>query len=155
MLTSTPWEFSFGRGTTFVGSDMCWLVVLGLLMYFTIRPKLVDENALSYTSLGKMIASFKSYLVAATTAHEYPTVGPACKYGVASSREAYLYTIIEWEMSLVNLLLVVQRLVSRWPRAWPRSCIDLVLCSPWYGRPRPKTYHHRLHFRRGSPRDVA
>ena len=114
MLTSSPWEFSFGHGTTFVGTDMCWLVVLGLLMYFSTRPKLVDGNALSYTSLGKMIADFKSYLVAATTAHEYPTVGPACKYGVASSREAYLYTIIEWEMSLVNLLLVVQRLVSKW-----------------------------------------
>ena len=132
-LMSSPWTFQHKGRTLFVGSQMAWHVVLALLMYLDIRSSLEDEGALSYLDLTRVITQFREYLRQVSKEYEYPGIGPSCKYGVASSREAYLYSIIAYEQALVDLLLVVQRLVSLLTRiACPTPITDSIVAR---GRP--------------------
>ena len=111
-LMQKPWFFVHDGKRQFSGVERCWLVVLGFLLYLDRRPALPDESALSYQDIKDALAKFKAFLDRLTSAFEYPGAGPVARYGVAQSREAYLYTIIACEPSLVNLFQVVQRLVS-------------------------------------------
>ena len=111
-LKLAPWTFEHRGGTHFVGVTMAWHVVLAFMIYMRVRPTLDDEGSLSYFELTNLVTQFRDYLRELARSYQYPGVGPSMKYAVASSREAYLYSVVAYEAPLTNLLSAVQRLVS-------------------------------------------
>ena len=91
---------------------MAWHVVLAFMMYMRVRPNLEEEGSLSYLELTNLVTQFRDYLRELGRSYQYPGVAPSMKYAVAGSREAYLYSVVAYEPSLISLLSAVQRLVS-------------------------------------------
>ena len=112
--------------TLFTGIETCWLFILGVLMYVQSTSCNAQPRDLSSGEFRKILSQFKTYLADLQDEYEYPRIGPSAKYGVASSRLGYLYSIVRWEDDLLQLLKMVVRLVSTQCSVYAQALIPLT-----------------------------
>lgn len=110
-LRSSPWRYSDGQEDMFVGIELAWLTVLGVILFNESRPDDDDAYGVLYSDLSTIGKNFRNYLWHLRDLHAYPGTGPSAKYAVAASRPAYLFSLCSSEESLVELLALVLRLV--------------------------------------------
>ena len=111
-LVSSPWQMTTREGETiFAGIEISWHFILAILVYTESARSHSLPRELNATHFRRIITSFRSFLANLHEAYDYPGVAPVAKYGVASSRVAYLYSVVRWEDTLVDLLRLVQRMV--------------------------------------------
>ncbi|VDB99993.1 unnamed protein product [Peniophora sp. CBMAI 1063] len=109
-LRSTPWQYTLQDEVSFSGMEMAWLIVLGFMMYFDAYSTTSPELLLGHLDLGRLVNTFKEYIQRLSQEFTYPRFGPSAKYGVAPSREAYLFTVISAEEPFVRLLQLIEHL---------------------------------------------
>ncbi|KZV62305.1 hypothetical protein PENSPDRAFT_670448 [Peniophora sp. CONT] len=106
-LTGTPWTYEHKGEERFSGVQMAWLILLAVIMYTECE---FDSESDMHTVVTTVLRAFRDYLRHIARQCEYPGTPPSLKYGVASSRQGYLYSIFQYEETLVELLQYVQRL---------------------------------------------
>lgn len=110
-LRACPWTFEHSGERLFIGFEMAWSFLLGFLLYLRKPARPPQPGGLDYSELKKILSSFRGYLGELTMSHEYPGVAPSRKYALASTRQGYLYTIFQFDVNMVELLTLVERLV--------------------------------------------
>lgn len=110
-LLLSPWSYEYDGDTTFSGIDICWLVVLGILLVVSGTNEADGATPTALLTMPPLMKQLRDYLWTMRRLWAYPGVGPAARYAVAPSRLQYLFFVCAKEEAVVNLLTLVQHLV--------------------------------------------
>lgn len=111
-LRGSPWQLPRIKSAVFGGVEITWLFVLGCFLYIESPCHGSTAQPITYNEFKTIMHSLRSFLRQLEKNYAYPGIGPCAKYGVASSRLAYLYRLWQYDEDWLDLLKVVQRLVS-------------------------------------------
>lgn len=92
---------------------MAWCFILAVLLHVRRMHLSPSPTAIQAQELKTILMSFRTYLKDLENDYEYPRRGPSQKYAIASSRQAYLYSALEWYPDMIEVLRCVQRMVRR------------------------------------------
>ena len=120
-----PRQFKFGSAVQcipFISMTGVWnrKVPWGrvILMLFAARGQSSTADLMSFSTISQFLTRFKEYLRGLRVRHDYPGTGPSARYVLASNQEAYLYALIGYEDSLVQLLRFMKFMVHFGTSLW-------------------------------------